>query len=109
MAKIIQMPKKITSVLVSENEFTKIFKVDDIDLFLSKAHDEESGMYYIICSIPTIPKVGVEHIKFPIAFNTKDEMEQGFTQITPDWASKFLQDAIQYIEDNRKQAEENKN
>ena len=30
MAKIIEMPKKITSVLVSENEFTKVFKVDDI-------------------------------------------------------------------------------
>ena len=109
MAKIIEMPKKITSVLVSENEFTKVFKVDEIDLYLSKAHDEESGMYFLICSIPTIPEVGVEHIKFPIGFNTKEEMEQGFTQLTPDWASKFVQDAIQYIKDNKEKAEENKN
>ena len=33
MAKIIEMPKKITSVLVSENEFTKVFKIDDVDMF----------------------------------------------------------------------------
>jgi hypothetical protein len=101
MAKIIKMPKKITSVLVSENEFTKIFKVDEIDLYLTKAHDEETGMYFLICSIPTIPEVGVEHIKFPIGFNTKEEMEQGFTQLTPDWASKFVQDAIEYIKTNK--------
>ena len=106
---IIEMPKKITSVLVSENEFTKVFKVDEIELYLSKAHDEDSGMYFLICSIPTIPEVGVEHIKFPIGFNTKEEMEQGFTQLTPDWASKFVQDAIQYIKDNKEKAEENKN
>jgi hypothetical protein len=101
MAKIIEMPKKITSVLVSENEFTKIFKVDEIDLYLTKAHDEETGMYFLICSIPTIPEVGVEHIKFPIGFNSKEEMEQGFTQLTPDWASKFVQDAIEYIKTNK--------
>jgi hypothetical protein len=105
MAKIISM-KKVTSTLVSENEFSKIFKVDDIDLYLTKAHDDESGLYYLICSVPIIPELGVEHIKFPIAFNSKDEMEQGFTQLTPDWASKFVQDAIEYIKNNRKEAEE---
>jgi hypothetical protein len=75
--------------------------VDEIELYLSKAHDEDSGMYFLICSIPTIPEVGVEHIKFPIGFNTKEEMEQGFTQLTPDWASKFVQDAIEYIKTNK--------
>jgi hypothetical protein len=57
--------------------------------------------------IPFILKVlNVEHIKFPIAFQTKEEMGQGFTQLTPDWASKFISDAIEYIKENRRKVEE---
>jgi len=102
-AKVIRL---VIPKLVSENEFTKVFKVDDVDIYVSKAHDEDSGMWYFIISIPIIPKLGVEHIKFPIAFNSKEEMEQGFPQLTPDWASKFLEDAIEYIENNRKEIKE---
>ena len=37
---------------------------------------------------------------------SKQEMQQAFKeQVTPDWASKFLMDAIQHIEDNRQKAE----
>lgn len=106
MAKIIEM-KKVTSELVSENEFTKVFKIDDVDMFISQAFDEETNLHYLIISIPEIPKIGVSHIQFPIAFNLKEEMQQAFKeQLTPDWASKFLSDAIQHIEENRKKAEE---
>jgi hypothetical protein len=110
MAKIIEMPKKITSILVSENEFTKVFKIDDVDMFVTQAYDEESKLHYLIISVPEIPKIGVAHIQFPIAFNLKEEMQQAFKeQLTPDWARKFLSDAIQHIEDNKKQSEEDKN
>ena len=33
-------------------------------------------------------------------------MGQGFTQLTPDWASKFISDAIEYIKENRRKVEE---
>jgi hypothetical protein len=106
MAKIIEMTPRVKSTLVSENEFSKVFKVDDVDLYVTQAFDEESNTYFLICSIPVIPVLNVEHIKFPIAFQTKEEMGQGFTQLTPDWASKFISDAIEYIKENRKKVEE---
>jgi len=106
MAKIIKMYPKLTSTLVSENEFTKVFKIDEVDMYVSQAFDEESSLHYLICSIPEIPIINVSHIQFPISFNTKQEMQQAFKeQVTPDWASKFLMDAIQHIEDNRQKAE----
>jgi hypothetical protein len=106
MAKIIEMTPRVKSTLVSENEFSKVFKVDDVDLYVTQAFDEESNTYFLICSIPVIPVLNVEHIKFPIAFQTKEEMGQGFTQLTPDWASKFISDAIEYIKENRRKVEE---
>jgi hypothetical protein len=106
MAKIIEMTPRVKSTLVSENEFSKVFKVDDVDLYVTQAFDEESNTYFLICSIPVIPILNVEHIKFPIAFQSKEEMGQGFTQLTPDWASKFISDAIEYIKENRRKVEE---
>lgn len=106
MAKIIKMHPIVKSTLVSENEFSKVFKVDNIDLYVGQAFDEDSNTYFLICSVPIIPALGVEHLKFPIAFQTKDEMVQGFGQLTPDWASKFIFDAIDYIEDNRRKVQE---
>jgi hypothetical protein len=106
MAKIIEMTPRVKSTLVSENEFSKVFKVDDVDLYVTQAFDEESNTYFLICSIPVIPVLNVEHIKFPIAFKTKEEMGQGFTQLTPDWASKFISDATEYIKENRRKVEE---
>jgi hypothetical protein len=98
------MSNEKTYEIVSDNGFTKIFKLDDVDMFVQKAFDEDSNKYFLITSIPTIPSLGVEHIKFPIVFELKEEMEQGYEQTSVDWARKFLSDAIAYIEENREKA-----
>ena len=68
--------------LVSENEFTKIFKKeeDNIDLYVSKAYDEESDKHYLVASIPVIEELGVQGIQLPLQYETSEQRDLAFTE-----------------------------
>jgi len=68
--------------LVSQNEFSKIFEESEreIKLVVSKAFDEETNKHYLVCSIPTIKELNVNHIQFPIEFEKEEERNKTFDE-----------------------------
>jgi hypothetical protein len=88
--------------LVAENEFSKQFKLDgDIDLFLSKAIDDESGKHYIVTSIPLIKEVMCEHIQYPIQFNTTEDRDNAFNNFDLNYALNYVAETIRFIKEQK--------
>ena len=95
------------SVLLSDNEFTKIFKVrGDIDLFLTKAFDEDSNKHYIVATIREIVELNASGIQFPYEYNTDHERDNAYKQYGTEEARDFVEFSIQFIKDKEKFKEE---
>jgi hypothetical protein len=98
--------KKIEGVeLIAENEFSKTFKLDAIDLFISKAYDDEQDKHYIVASIPRIAEVNAERVQFPFIFEDEEDRDNGFLKFDLHFAKTFIKHLIEMI---KKQNEENK-
>ena len=80
--------------LVSKNDFTKIYKSFDIELFISKAYDEDENKHFLINSIPEIPEVGVARIQFPIVFENEKMRDEVFEGLTEKDAAEFVEKLI---------------
>jgi hypothetical protein len=87
------------AILQSENEFTKIFKIEEeIDLFITKAYDEELDHHFIVASIPKIADLKIEHIQFPIKFEDNEkERDRFFKDFNNAYAEMFIKNLIDEI------------
>jgi len=90
----------------SENDVQKIFKSYDVDVYVGKAFDEETGKHFLIFSIPVIPEANVQHIQFPYIFDTEKERDEVFTHLEANYIAEFVEKLIIQIEENKKQTDE---
>ena len=91
-----ESPKEIE--MVSRNEFTKVFKYkDEVDMFVSKAIDEEIDKHYFVVSIPQIPEVRTLQLTYPWEFDTPEERDFHFEEFDEAKAKKFMEDLIAHI------------
>ena len=105
------MNTKLTKIdgveLIAENEFSKTFKyIDDlneIDIFVSKAFDDEQDKHYIVASIPYIKQVGAERVQFPFIFEDEQDRDNGFEGFDLHFVNKFIPELIEMIIKNNKE------
>jgi hypothetical protein len=98
--------------LIAENEFSKTFKyideINDIDIFIAKAFDDEQDKHYVVASIPYIKEVGSERVQFPFIFEDEQDRDNGFDAFDVTFAKSFIIDLIQMIKNQAKEnAEKN--
>ena len=87
---------------VSENEFTKAFTYkENVELFFSKAYDEDSDKHFIILSIPKIEEVEAAQINYPFSFETELERDNFFKNFELGWVEQFIEDIIQHIKEQK--------
>jgi hypothetical protein len=92
--------------LQSQNEVQKIFKSDDVDVYVGKAFDDESNKHFLIFSIPLIPEANVQHIQYPYVFDTENERDEVFTHLEENYIADFVDKLITQINENKKQVDE---
>ena len=90
----------------SENDVQKIFKSQDVDVYVGKAFDEETNKHFLIFSIPVIPEVNVQHIQFPYIFETEKERDEVFTHLEENYIAEFVAKLLTQINENKKQTDE---
>ena len=83
--------------IIAENEFTKVFKCGDIEIYLSKAFDEDADKHYLVASIPNIEEVNVSDIKYPFEYDTSEERDVAFKFFDKKWARVFIKELIEFI------------
>jgi hypothetical protein len=98
--------------LIAENEFSKTFKyideINDIDMFIAKAYDDEQDKHYIVASIPYIKEVSSERVQFPFIFEDEADRDNGFLAFDINFAKDFIPKLIQMIKDNNAKQEQEK-
>jgi hypothetical protein len=92
--------------LEKENDVQKIFKSEDIDVYVGKAFDEDSDKHFLIFSIPLIPEANVQHIQYPYVFDTEKERDEIFTHLEHNYISEFVERLINQIRENNKKVDE---
>lgn len=110
------METKLTKMdgieLIAENEFSKTFKykdeINDIDMFIAKAYDDEQDKHYIVASIPYIKEVHSERVQFPFIFEDEADRDNGFLAFDVNFAKDFVPKLIQMIKDNNLKQEQEK-
>ena len=100
-----QIVKNGDITLVSENEFTKIFKYNEIELYVSKAYDEESDRHFLVASIQKIEELNVGNIQQPLVFDSEPTRDKSFDNLDVNIAKSFLDDVIAEIQKQKKDAE----
>lgn len=84
--------------MLSRNEFTKVFKYkNEVDMFVSKAIDEEISKHYFVVSIPDIPETRTLQLTYPWEFDTPEERDFHFEDFNEAKAQKFMEDLIAHI------------
>ena len=89
--------------LVSENEFSKVFKLNSVDLYVHKANDEDSGKWFLSCSIPMLVVNGynVADLKYPIVFDSEGDMNLGFSDFDLFNALEFIDELTEEVKKNQ--------
>jgi hypothetical protein len=91
-----------TNKFVSGNDFSKHFKLGDIDLHLHKAYDEDSNLHFIVFCIPHIVEVNASDIKYPIGFEVEKERDEVFSNFKVDDGLDFMDKLVEEIRENDK-------
>ena len=100
------IPPAATTALTSENHVSKVFKYKDIELFVSKAVDEDAELkHFLICSIKEIPELNLLNIQYPMPFKTEEERDAVFTHFD---AAHFLENLMAYVKEQKQKNEEQK-
>lgn len=110
------METKLTKIdgleLIAENEFSKTFKykdeINEIDMYIAKAYDDEQDKHYIVASIPYIKEVSSERVQFPFIFEDEADRDNGFLAFDVNFAKDFIPQLIQMIKDNNAKQEQAK-
>lgn len=93
--------------LVANNNITKTFKAiskvgGEIDVFITKAFDDESSTHFIIINIPTIPALNVNEIQLPVSFESEEIRNNSFDeQVTEGWIEKTIRGFELHISYNK--------
>jgi hypothetical protein len=90
----------MNNLLVSENKFSKIFKIGEIDLYVAKAFDEESNVHFIVCSIPVIKEITAMDIQYPVYCQSEVSRDAMFDNFDIPFAEGFLDALIKEIKEN---------
>lgn len=90
--------------LVSESKFTKHFELNEIQLFIHKAYDEDSDRHFITPCIPFINELNISDLKDALVFDNEAERDISFENWDLDFADYYLQFTIEKI---KKQNDEN--
>jgi hypothetical protein len=90
--------EQMESVLHSDNGFTKIFKVrGDIDLFLTKAVDEDTDKHYMVATIREIKELSAHGIQFPFEYSTESIRDEEYNKWLENEARDFVEFSIKFI------------
>jgi len=90
--------------LVSESKFTKHFELNEIQLFIHKAYDEDSDKHFITPCIPFINELNIQDLKDSLVFENEAERDIAFENWDVDFADYYIQFTIEKI---KKQNAEN--
>ena len=93
---------KTANRLISRNEFSKQFKIGDIDLFIHKTYDEDSNLHFIAVCIPFIAKFNASDIKYPFAFEFERDRNRVFKMWDISDCLDFLEKLDEEITENDK-------
>lgn len=110
------METKLTKIenmeLIAENEFSKTFKyndeINDIDMYIAKAFDDEQNKHYIVASIPYIKEVNAERVQFPFIFKDEQDRDNGFETFDVVFANAFIPQLIEMIKEQNKENQKEK-
>ena len=97
-AKIIKMGGV---VILDENEFSKHFKYNNIEIFLAKAVDEETDKHFLVVSIPHIAEVEAQSLQYPISFDNAIERDEAFIKFDLEYVKIFLKEVIDFIKEQQ--------
>jgi len=92
--------------LIAENEFSKTFKYNDIDIYVAKAIDDEIAKHYLVISIPTIPETGSHEIQYPLEYDTMELRDEDFIKFDVEYCKLFTDGLIVFIKEQKKLQEE---
>lgn len=92
--------------LIAENEFSKTFKYNEIDIFVAKAIDDEISKHYLVISIPTIPETGSHEIQYPLEYDTMELRDEDFKKFDVEYCKQFTDDLIKFMKEQKKLQEE---
>lgn len=88
-----------TFKLLEQNEFSKHFKSEDIDIYLAKAYDEDSKTDYVVANIPVIPETRTEHITYPMPFTNPEERDKIFDMFSESDCNDLIEDLIKFMQE----------
>jgi hypothetical protein len=86
----------------AENEFSKTFDNGEIQLYIAKAHDEDTNKHYIVCSVPFIKEVDAQEIQYPLEYETEEDRDATFSIFNEAEASQFIYELINFIKEQKK-------
>jgi hypothetical protein len=90
--------------IVSESKFSKHFELDNINLYIHKAFDEDSDKHFIIPCIPTIEELNINDLKDSLVFDNEAERDIAFENWDLDFSNYYISFTIEKI---KKQNAEN--
>lgn len=94
-----------TNKFVSGNDYTKYFKLGDIDLYMHKAYDDDSKLHFIVFCIPELKELNATQIKYPIAFEDQNKRDEEFANFKIDDALHFYDQLFEEIVNKTKNNE----
>lgn len=99
------------SKLLERGQFTKVFELNDIKLFIHKGVMEENDekRYFLIHNIPIIPELNVERIELPVNCENEQEMNESFEQLDCVYADYFINGIVEQIRIQKEQLENQSN
>jgi len=92
--------------LIAENDFSKTFKYNDIDVFVAKAIDDEISKHYLVISIPTIPETGSHEIQYPLEYDTMELRDEDFKKFDVEYCKQFTDTLIAFMKEQKKLQED---
>jgi hypothetical protein len=94
------MEAKLKEV-ISQNDFTRAYRFDDVEMYASKAYDEDSDTHYLVVSIPSIPAMNLLQVQYPMKFDTEEQRNDMFALFTLDYAEQFIYNLIIKIKEQK--------
>lgn len=99
------------SKLIEKGQFTKVFELNDIKLFIHKGvmEVEEEKRFFLIHTIPEIPELNVAQIELPVACESEEEMNESFDNLDSAYADYFINGIIEQIRSQKEQLRKEEN
>jgi hypothetical protein len=91
--------------LKSQNDYTKVYENEEheLEMYISKAYDEDTDKHYLVASIPEIKEFSVHKVQLPLEYETEKLRDESFDNFDGDRLLNLI------LEDVRKKQEFLKN